>query len=226
MDNWDKLESLQADIHEQNIIFNINDVNNDVNNVVNNDPNIDLIKNTENIWYMNGLGSEHNRKNKEFISGFTNWELLIENNFVVTGNSYGRNKLNKKLKKNDLILWYMQGKGYVAILKFTGDIEILKKYDDILNIKLNNNLLYGKTIPAHECINLGDEDNKKKYMWWKIPVEFIIHVDKNKCITKEDINYSKEDWMGGFQGCCAVKPKGDWKNMVLKIYGKMKELKD
>ena len=229
----------EHNIHEQNIIINIKDVNNvtdvnnvnnvtDVNNVnnVNNDPNIDLIQNTENIWYMNGLGS--NRKHKEYISGFTNWGLFIENNFVITCNKHGRNKLDKKLKINDLILWYMQGKGYVAILKVKEDIEILNRIDKVKinvgKIVLNNTLVCCEET-KNECIKLWEEAEKKhNYHMWKIPVEFIIHVDKNKCITKEDINYSKKEWMGGFRGMLAIVPKGDWKNLVLKIYEKMKEM--
>jgi len=235
MNAWDTLDFCLENIHEQNIISNVNDVNNvddvddvdvfnDVSNIIS-DPNIDLIKNTENIWYMNGLGS--NRKHKEYISGFTNWKLFIENNFVITCNNHGRNKLDKKLKINDLILWYMQGKGYVAILKVKGDIEILNYMDKVKinvgKIVLNNTFVCCEET-KNECIKLWEEEEKThNYHMWKIPVEFIIHVDKNKCITKEDINYSKEEWIGGLRGMLAMAPKGDWKNMILKIYDKMKE---
>jgi len=177
-----------------------------MNNNIDYDQNID---DAENIWYMNGLGGSTPIHKYD-------WTYHRENGYVITWNQNNKNKLDIRLKIGDIIAWYLQGNGYVGILRVCDNVEKLSD-EDKLKQKINN-------LPDAEYLK-QDKLNEEKlnYYTWKIPVEFLAYTDKTKCITKCDINYNDEHWSSGFRGSFCIKPKNiHWNNQIIDMYKKMK----
>ena len=168
------------------------------------DPYLDMINAAQDIWYMNFRVWD--------IDCWNGWLNCKDNGFVTTWNNHGRNdSLYEKLKVNDIIAWYLVGKGYLAILKVTGKVCKLQ----------------GDDLKIFKC---GDEQQIKGHLEWekketyccglKIPVKFLSHMQANNCI--QGLDGHNESWTSGFRGSCAIKPKNKkWKDQVIGMYLEM-----
>jgi len=182
----DLLKDVSIDITPSDLISDVTDIN------------LKLIEDANNIWYMNGSKGH----------GTLCWDTLLQNKFVYTWNQKGKNdNLVNRLHINDIIAWYIVGKGFISILKVSGNVTIIT--DNELDIL---------------CLNLGDKQNwydsmkKYNYILLKIPVEFLSHIDMNKCITSKDIP-SITGWSSGLRGSSCMKPsKPEWKKQVIEMY--------
>jgi len=164
------------------------------------DTNVKFIEESNNVWYMNARGH-----------GFKCWEKLVENNFVYTWNHNNRNKLEERLHVNDIIAWYMVGKGYISVLMVTAPVTIMTETDiDDMSLEEGDTKSW-----------LYDMDNKD-YTLLKIPVKFIARNDKYKCITKNDFQHWKSDWTSGLRGSSCMRPSNPlWKQQVIDLYNHM-----
>ena len=179
------------------------------------DQNIDK---AENIWYMNGLGNETSMGEKMTIHNY-NWSYYRRNGFVTSWNQNNKNKLDIKIKIGDIIAWYLQGNGYVGILRVCDNVVRLNDEDKLKHTKYNKN-----NMPDMEYLEQDKLKEKKlNYYMWKIPVEFLAYTKKKNCITKKSMNYDDEKWSFGFQSSYCIKPKNiHWKNQVIDMYKFMK----
>jgi len=207
--------NLQKDIKKiKNNIFNIkkeiSELENKIENIDNNiNNNIDILLKSDNIWYMNG--------NYEDLKI---WDFIKTNNTLTSWKKLGQNKdIEKKLKKGDIIVWYIKKYGYNSIVRvldkpFTFDIEKdreeLSKYYEAWK---------------HKFDTLDDWLNDEKINNYKrigIKVEFLV-TSNNKFIMKpKTINWQKK-WSSGFQGSNLSKPNNEyWKEQVIEIYKYLK----
>ena len=198
------------DFIEQTIPTEVNSKSNTTTEIIGYDQNIDDAKN---LWYMNGLGNDKSIHNYD-------WSYYRKNGFVTSWNQNNKNKFDIRLKIGDIIAWYLQGNGYVGILRVCGEVEILSDEDKLKQKRYNK-------------INMSDmeylEDDKLKettlnYYIWKIPIEVLAYTKKKKCITKKSMNYDDEKWSSGFRGSYCIKPNNiHWNNQIIDMYKKMKK---
>ena len=143
--------------------------------------------------------------------GFDCWETLVDNNFVYTWNHNERNKLEKRLQVNDIIAWYMVGKGYISVLKVTSPVTIMTE-TDMNDMDLEEGVAKKWLYDAE----------KQNYTILKIPVKFIARNDKHRCITRNDIQHWKSDWTSGLRGSSCMRPSDPlWKKQVIELYKHM-----
>ena len=186
VENVDKVETLET-------INSLESVdNNDINNIINK---------ANNIWYMNC---------HEYSLIY--WDKLLEGGYVMTWNTENRYKKIFDMSINDIIAWYIVGKGYIAILQLTE--KPTKIYDDK---EIDAIAKYcGETRPPSEARELW------KQRTIKIPVKFLSVIDKDKCINHKDIP-SIGNWSYGYRGSNCIKPKNEeWSNQVREMYKYMK----
>ena len=162
---------------------------------------IQNINSAKNVWYMNG----HERS-------MIYWKALIRNGFVVTWNKDKRNKnIFHKLIKDDIVAWYIRGKGFIAILKVIDPPGMIT--DNELDALTSSKNVYSS----------GDR------VWWKecgikIPVSFLTHVKPDQCVNRSDIP-SITKWTYGLRGSCCMKPSSDeWKQQVIEMYKYMESI--
>ena len=89
--------------------------------------------------------------------------------FVTSWNQNNKNKLDIRFKIGDIIAWYLQGNGYVGILRVCGDVEILSDEDKLKQKRYNKNNMPDTEYLEQDKLN---EETLNYYMW-KIPVEFL-----------------------------------------------------
>jgi len=168
-------------------------------NVDNND-SLSAINDAEDIWYLNAEGN-----------AWDNWEILYEYNFMYAWNNKGRNnKIYKNLKVGDIIVWYMVGKGYIAVTQLIGECCNCTDKDKLI-FKGNNQSEY----EAHKAWELTQD-----CVFIKIPVKFLSHQNKNKCI--KGLEGWDEDWTSGLRGTSAMRPTNKkWKDQVIAMYEEM-----
>ena len=183
-------------------------LNNNILPEDNYEEDLKIIHNAKNIWYMNcRLHSNH----KDNIN---RWNNQIDNGFVGTWKTPKVNqKIFEKLKVEDIIAWYIVGRGFSAILRIKGECIAMNKDD----LKIH--------FPEK-----SEEDIKNHLEWEKrensriikIPVEFLAYTDLNKCIKRME-GWQKEDWTMGYRGSNSMLPKHPrWKEQVMKMYKNMK----
>lgn len=161
----------------------------------------DSIIDSPNIWYMNA----HENSLKY-------WEESIKSGFVITWNPDNRNNnVFYKLNNNDIIAWYVRGKGYIAILKVKQDPRKMTEADlDSLSSKHNHYCEYSRN-------------------WWKengitIPVDFLSYVKPPMFVNNKNIP-SVKDWTHGLRGSSCMHPSsGGWKKQVIEMYKYMKKI--
>lgn len=183
----------------------------------NNDNNINLLLKSNNIWYMNG--------NYEDLKI---WDFIKTNKTLTTWMTFPPYKKNQnndietKLKKDDIIVWYITKYGYNSIVRvvdkpFIFDIEKdreeLSKYYEAWKHKFDT---------LDEWLNHEKINNYKRI---GIKIEFLV-TSNNKFIMKpETINWnSKEkDWTKGLPGSSLKEPHNKyWKEQVIEIYNYLK----
>ena len=155
-----------------------------------------------NVWYMNG--------NLEDID---KWDIFVDNNFVKTWNKDGKNeKIKTKIKKGDIIAWYIVSRGYNSILKVIDNPTVITDRELIL--------LYNDT----ERKERKDDIEKGKYEFIIIHVEFLA-TTKTNFIKKDNIpNYNKK-WTPHCRSSNAVKPNNpDWCEQVIEMYNYLDEI--
>jgi len=159
------------------------------------------INSANNVWYMNT--HEHS---------MIYWKELVKSGFVITWNKNNRNKnIFHKLIKDDIIAWYVRGKGYISILK------IIDRPSIVTDIELD------ALTSEQNVYSSGDR------VWWKecgikIPVEFLTHVKPSQCVNHCDIP-SITKWSYGLRGSCCMKPSSDeWKQQVIEMYKYMESI--
>ena len=160
---------------------------------------IDILQKKQNVWYLNSK-----IESKDWYI----WDVCLKNNIALTWNNNNENNsIYEKIKENDIIVFYLVGSGYCAILKVIGKLKnINDKYIDLFT----------------ESKKKTDVDREwwKKYMI-KIPVVFLAKVNKREeCINKPQ-NYNLT-WTSGLRGSRCMKPKNkNWFEQVMYIYDKL-----
>ena len=154
-----------------------------------------------NVWYMNG--------NLEDID---KWDIFVNNNFVKTWNKEGRNeKIKTKIKKGDIIAWYIVSRGYNSILKVIDNPKVMTDTEF--------KLLYNDT----ERKERKDDIEKGKYEFIIIPVNFLA-TTKTNFIKKSNISNYNKKWTPHCRSSNAVKPNNpDWIEQVIKMYNYLKK---
>lgn len=148
----------------------------------------------KNVWYMNGNAGD-----------LDNWDLKIVNGFVTSWNDNGKNdSLLYKVKKGDLIAWYIVGKGYNSILEVKGEPH---------------------EITDNELRIFYDVQEKRKsmkehnYKIISIPVNFVVTSNKIFMLTNTKSKIKDEDWTYGLRGSHCIKPRSKkWLEQVEEIY--------
>jgi len=175
--------------------------------------NLKKILESKNIFYMNG--------NTEDLKIWNS--TICKNNILTTWIKYGKRIQNKnienKLKKDDIIVWYVKGHGFNSIVKVTDspfifniendlDREILKEYYKGWEYKYPT---------FDEWLNDEKNNNYKRV---GIKVEFLVTSNTKFIMHPENINWNKEKkWSSGFQGSDLCEPKNEyWKEQVIEIY--------
>jgi hypothetical protein len=155
----------------------------------------------QNIWYMNG--------NHEDIKI---WNTFIKNKIVLTWNKNGHNEnIKTKIKKNDIIAWYIKTKGFNSILKVIDTPKIL-----------NENQV-SKYYPAwkHEYKTLDvwkQNSIDENYERICISVKFLATTDKH-FVNQSSIKNWTHDWTIGLRGPRCMRPSNPhWKEQVIEIY--------
>ena len=156
-----------------------------------------------NVWYMNG--------NLEDID---KWDIFVNNNFVKTWNPAGQNeKIKTKIKKGDIIAWYIVSRGYNSILKVIDNPKVITDRELIL--------LYND---KEERKEIKDDIEKGNYESIIIPVEFLVTTTTN-FVTKNDIPYYNKKWTYGLRGSHCQSPNNpDWNEQVIEMYNYLNEI--
>ena len=163
--------------------------------------NIKILSTENNIWYMNG--------NAEDIKI---WDVFVKNGILLTWNQDGKNEAIKtKIKKGDIIVWYVVGKGFNSIVRVLENPKIMKPKE------------LSRYYPAwkNRFKTLDDwiKDGKdKKYERICIKVEFLA-TSKTRFIKKDCINGWKDNWTMGLRGSHCIKPTNSrWREQVIAMY--------
>jgi len=173
--------------------------------------NLKKIYESKNIFYMNG--------NTEDLKIWNS--TICKNNILTTWIKYGKRTQNKyiknKLKKDDIIVWYVKGYGFNSIVKVTDspfifniendqDREILKQYYESWKHKFPT---------FDEWLN---DENNNNYKRVGIKVEFLVTSNTKFIMHRETINWNKE-WTSGLRSSDLYEPKNEyWKEQVIEIY--------
>ena len=148
----------------------------------------------ENVWYMNGNAYD-----------LDNWDLRVKNKFVTSWNDNGKNNsLLNKVKKGDLIAWYIVGKGYNSILEVIGEVHEItdKELELFCNIKDKR-----KSMKEHN------------YTILSIPVDFLVTSDKSFINNTKKSRIKDSEWTNGLRGSHCIKPRSEkWLEQVEDIY--------
>ena len=156
--------------------------------------------NIKNIWYMNG--------NPEDIKV---WDTHIKNKIVLTWNHDGKNEnMKKKLKKNDIIAWYIIKKGFNSVLRVIDTPKILTV----------NELPANHHVWKHEYKTLESlkQDVDMKYERISISVEFLATTDKH-FVNQSSIRNWNHDWTTGLRGSSCMRPSNPhWREQVIEMY--------
>ena len=153
------------------------------------------------LWYMNG--------NKEDI---LKWSIYQKHGFVTTWNHNCQNdRLKKKLEINDIIAWYIVGKGYNSILQVHGPVhEITEREMDLL-VNEKEKQEWKRKMCEHE------------YKVLVIPVKFLSTLNDEYLNHEQFPAILKEHWTFGLRGSHCIKPKNsEWKQQVFSMYTFMK----
>tara|TARA_Y100001958_G_C21243553_1_gene572390 strand:- start:950 stop:1639 length:690 start_codon:yes stop_codon:yes gene_type:complete len=199
-----KIENNITDIEKE--MFKLE---NKINNI---DDNINLLLESDNIWYMNG--------NYEDLKI---WDYIIKNNTLTTWMTFGKKPQNidieTKLKKGDIIVWYIVSKGYNSIVKvvdepFMFDIEEdreeLSNYYEAWRDKFNT------------FDNWLNDEKIENYKRVGIKVEFLVTSNTKFIMKPETINWKKK-WSYGLQGSNLSKRHNEyWREQVIEIYKYLK----
>ena len=140
------------------------------------------------------------------------WDIFVNNNFVKTWNKEGRNeKIKTKIKKGDIIAWYIVSRGYNSILKVIDNPKVMTDTEF--------KLLYNDT----ERKERKDDIEKGKYEFIIIPVNFLA-TTKTNFIKKSNISNYNKKWTPHCRSSNAVKPNNpDWIEQVIKMYNYLKK---
>ena len=140
------------------------------------------------------------------------WDIFVDNNFVKTWNKDGKNeKIKTKIKKGDIIAWYIVGKGYNSILKVIDSPKIITDRELIL--------LYNDTERKERI----DDIEKRSYESIIIHVEFLATTKTNFIKIDNIPNYNKK-WTPHLMGVHCQSPNNpDWIEQVIKMYNYLKK---
>jgi hypothetical protein len=155
-----------------------------------------------NVWYMNGNAEDLKK-----------WDIQVKNNYVCTWSDNGKNdSIQQKIKKNDIIAWYIVTKGYNSILRVLDIPHLIT--DEELKLTMTN----------EEVQKKRESMKTHNYSIIFIPVEFLRTTTTN-FVKKESIAdvYNKE-WSGGLRGPHCINPtNSQWKEQVFKMYNYLKK---
>ena len=175
--------------------------------------NLKKLYESKNIFYMNGNAED-----------LKIWNSTIrKNNILTTWIKYGKRTQNKdiekKLKKDDIIVWYVKGHGFNSIVKVTDSPIIFNIENDQDRVILEEYYESWK----HKFPTFDEWLNDEKINNYKrvgIKVEFLVTSNTKFIMHPEIINWNNEKkWSSGFQGSDLCKPKNEyWKEQVIEIY--------
>jgi len=140
------------------------------------------------------------------------WNTFIKNKIVLTWNKNGHNEnIKTKIKKNDIIAWYIKTKGFNSILKVIDTPKIL-----------NENQV-SKYYPAwkhkYKTLDVWKQHSiDENYERICISVEFLATTDKH-FVNQSSIKTWTHDWTIGLRGPRCMRPSNPhWKEQVIEIY--------
>ena len=162
--------------------------------------NTKLLSTADNIWYMNG--------NAEDIEI---WDIFVKNGILLTWNHQGRNEqIKNKLKKDDIIAWYIVGKGFNSIVKVLDSPTVMKPCD-LAEYYPEWKDKYGT------LENWSKHQNDEKYERIAIKVEFLATTDKH--FINDCIEGWVNNWTKGLRGSHCMKPTSiHWREQVITMY--------
>lgn len=138
------------------------------------------------------------------------WDTYVKSKKVLTWNPNGRNDgIKTKIKKNDIIAWYIRKKGFNSIVRIIDTPKVL-----------NDNEL-PKYYPAWKQYFTFDEWKQdainRNYEIIYIPVEFLVTTDKY-FVKKEHIKNWNYHWTIARGSNCITPSNPHWKEQVIEIY--------
>ena len=162
---------------------------------------IKLLSSQKNIWYMNG--------NAEDIKI---WDIFVKNGILLTWNQDGKNEgIKTKIKKGDIIAWYVVSKGFNSIVRVLESPKIMKPNELTQYYPAWKNKF--KTLD-----NWIKDGKDNKYERISINVEFLATTNKH-FVKKDCINGWKDDWTMGLRGSyCMTPTNSHWKEQVIAMY--------
>ena len=173
--------------------------------------NLKKLYESKNIFYMNG--------NAEDLKIWNS--TICKNNILTTWIKYGKKTQNKdiekKLKNDDIIVWYIKGHGFNSIVKVTDSPIVFNIENDQDRVILEEYYESWK----HKFSTFDEWLNDEKINNYKrvgIKVEFLVTSNTKFIMHRETINWNKE-WTYGLRGSDLYEPKNEyWKEQVIEIY--------
>jgi hypothetical protein len=175
--------------------------------------NLKKILKSENIFYMNG--------NAEDLKIWNS--TICEKKILTTWIKYGKKTQNKyienKLKKGDIIVWYVKGHGFNSIVEVT-DSPFIFNIENDLDREILKEYYKGweyKFFTFDEWLN---DEKKSNYKRVGIKVEFLVTSNTKFIMHRETINWDVDKkWTYGLRGSDSCKPNNeDWEEQVIEIY--------
>jgi hypothetical protein len=175
--------------------------------------NLKKILKSENIFYMNG--------NAEDLKIWNS--TICEKKILTTWIKYGKKTQNKyienKLKKGDIIVWYVKGHGFNSIVEVT-DSPFIFNIENDLDREILKEYYKGweyKFFTFDEWLN---DEKKGNYKRVGIKVEFLVTSNTKFIMHRETINWDVDKkWTYGLRGSDSCKPNNeDWEEQVIEIY--------
>lgn len=159
---------------------------------------IQKIEQASDLWYLN-----------MHFGQLRVWTSLLNHNIFKIWNKDNRYKSSyAKLKKGDILCIYVVGRGYIAVSRVT---EKPRKPTTEELCSIYKKVLDEATIKEHY------------YGYIIIPVEYLVSVDPNNCITHKQLPQIT-DWSSGYRGSACIKPKSSqWIYQVKELYNYMKQ---
>jgi hypothetical protein len=136
---------------------------------------------------------------------------FIKNKIVLTYNKNGHNEnIKTKIKKNDIIAWYIIKKGFNSVLRVIDTPKILS----VNELPANHHVWKHK----YKTLEPLKQDVDMKYERISISVEFLATTDKH-FVNQSSIKNWTHDWTTGLRGSSCMRPSNPhWKEQVIEMY--------